>query len=51
LFKTAQRLTTKPVKFGTVTPELVAFAVQDEYYKDIPDPHHGLERRLQRGTA
>src|SRR5258705_13039735 len=29
-FKTAQRLTTKPVKFGTVTPELVAFAVQDE---------------------
>src|SRR5215216_4503465 len=36
LFKTAQRLTNKPVKFGTVTPELVAFAVQDEYYKDIP---------------
>jgi 5-methyltetrahydropteroyltriglutamate--homocysteine methyltransferase len=35
LFKAAQRLTTKPVKFGTVTPELVAFAVQDEYYKDI----------------
>jgi 5-methyltetrahydropteroyltriglutamate--homocysteine methyltransferase len=36
LFKTAQRLTTKPVKFGTVTPELVAFAVQDEYYQDLP---------------
>jgi 5-methyltetrahydropteroyltriglutamate--homocysteine methyltransferase len=36
LFKTAQRLTIKPVKFGTVTPELVAFAVQDEYYKDLP---------------
>jgi 5-methyltetrahydropteroyltriglutamate--homocysteine methyltransferase len=36
LWKTAQRLTTKPVKFGTVTPELVAFAVQDEYYKDLP---------------
>src|SRR4029450_10873636 len=36
LFKTAQRLTPKPVKFGTVTPELVAFAVQDEYYKDLP---------------
>jgi 5-methyltetrahydropteroyltriglutamate--homocysteine methyltransferase len=36
LFKAAQRLTTKPVKFGTVTPELVAFAVQDEYYKDLP---------------
>src|SRR6188508_2026019 len=35
IFKAAQRLTTKPVKFGTVTPELVAFAVQDEHYKDI----------------
>ena len=37
IFKTAQRLTAKPVKFGTVTPELVAFAVQDEYYKSLPD--------------
>ena len=37
VFKAAQRLTTKPVKFGTVTPELVAFAVQDEHYKDIPE--------------
>jgi len=35
IFKAAQRLTHKPVKFGTVTPELVAFAVQDEYYKDL----------------
>jgi 5-methyltetrahydropteroyltriglutamate--homocysteine methyltransferase len=36
IWKAAQRMTTKPVKFGTVTPELVAFAVQDEHYKDIP---------------
>jgi 5-methyltetrahydropteroyltriglutamate--homocysteine methyltransferase len=36
LWKTAQRLTRKPVKFGTVTPELVAFAVQDQHYKDLP---------------
>jgi len=36
IWKAAQRLTDKPVKFGTVTPELVAFAVQDEHYKDIP---------------
>jgi 5-methyltetrahydropteroyltriglutamate--homocysteine methyltransferase len=36
IFKAAQRLTFKPVKFGTVTPELVAFAVQDEHYADIP---------------
>jgi 5-methyltetrahydropteroyltriglutamate--homocysteine methyltransferase len=37
IFKAAQRLTTKPVKFGTVTPELVAFAVQDQHYKSLPD--------------
>jgi 5-methyltetrahydropteroyltriglutamate--homocysteine methyltransferase len=37
IWKTAQRLTAKPVKFGTVTPELVAFAVQDEHYKSLPD--------------
>jgi 5-methyltetrahydropteroyltriglutamate--homocysteine methyltransferase len=36
LWKAAQRMTAKPVKFGTVTPELVAFAVQDEHYKDLP---------------
>jgi 5-methyltetrahydropteroyltriglutamate--homocysteine methyltransferase len=37
IWKAAQRLTPKPVKFGTVTPELVAFAVQDEHYKSLPD--------------
>jgi 5-methyltetrahydropteroyltriglutamate--homocysteine methyltransferase len=37
IWKVAQRLTTKPVKFGTVTPELVAFAVQDRHYKDLPE--------------
>jgi 5-methyltetrahydropteroyltriglutamate--homocysteine methyltransferase len=36
IWKTAQRMTKKPVKFGTVAPELVAYAVQDEYYKDLP---------------
>jgi 5-methyltetrahydropteroyltriglutamate--homocysteine methyltransferase len=36
IWKLAQRLTTKPIKFGTVTPELVAFAVQDRYYTDLP---------------
>ncbi len=34
LWKTAQRMTKKPVKFGTITPELLAAAVDDEYYKD-----------------
>src|SRR5262245_21434548 len=36
MWKAAQRLTTRPVKFGTVTPELVAFAVQDTHYQDLP---------------
>jgi 5-methyltetrahydropteroyltriglutamate--homocysteine methyltransferase len=35
MWKSAQRMSPKPVKFGTVTPELVAFAVQDFYYKDV----------------
>ena len=35
LWKTAQRLTRKPVKFGTITPELLAFAVGDKYYTSI----------------
>ena len=34
MWKTAQRLTTKPVKFGTILPELLAAAVADDYYKD-----------------
>ena len=29
MWKAAQRMTSKPVKFGTVTPELVAFAAPD----------------------
>jgi 5-methyltetrahydropteroyltriglutamate--homocysteine methyltransferase len=37
MFKVAQRMTKKPVKFGTIGPELVAFAVQDTYYKSIKD--------------
>jgi len=34
MWKTAQRLTRKPVKFGTILPELLAAGVVDEYYKD-----------------
>jgi 5-methyltetrahydropteroyltriglutamate--homocysteine methyltransferase len=37
LWKTAQRLTTRPVKFGAVSAEIVAFASQDTYYKSVPD--------------
>jgi 5-methyltetrahydropteroyltriglutamate--homocysteine methyltransferase len=31
----AQRQTTRPVKFGTIMPELVAMAVRDLHYKDL----------------
>jgi 5-methyltetrahydropteroyltriglutamate--homocysteine methyltransferase len=35
LWKAAQRLTTKPVKFGTISPDLVAFLVRDHHYKSV----------------
>lgn len=34
MWKTAQRLTRRPVKFGTIMPELLAAAVADDHYKD-----------------
>jgi 5-methyltetrahydropteroyltriglutamate--homocysteine methyltransferase len=34
MWKVAQRLTDKPVKFGTILPELLAAAAPDEFYKD-----------------
>ena len=37
LWKAAQRLTTRPVKFGAVSAEIVAFASQDKYYKSVPE--------------
>ena len=35
LWKAAQRLTKRPVKFGTITPELLAFTVDDRHYPDV----------------
>jgi 5-methyltetrahydropteroyltriglutamate--homocysteine methyltransferase len=35
IWKAAQRLTVKPVKFGTITAELIAMAVRDLHYKDL----------------
>jgi len=34
MWKVAQRMTTKPIKFGTILPELIAVSVEDDYYKD-----------------
>ena len=34
MWKVAQRMTKRPVKFGTILPELLAASVEDDYYKD-----------------
>src|SRR5271163_1212442 len=48
MWKTAQRLTTKPVKFGTILPELLAASVIDEYYKDPVERTWALSDALNR---
>ena len=35
IWKAAQRLTPRPVKFGTIMPELIAMAVRDLHYRDL----------------
>jgi len=37
MWKAAQRFTKRPVKFGAVSAEIVAFALQDRHYKSVPD--------------
>jgi 5-methyltetrahydropteroyltriglutamate--homocysteine methyltransferase len=37
MWKAAQRLTERPVKWGSASAEIIAFAVQDSYYKSLPD--------------
>ena len=34
MWKSAQRMTKKPVKFGTIVPEILAASVEDTFYKD-----------------
>jgi 5-methyltetrahydropteroyltriglutamate--homocysteine methyltransferase len=34
MWKVAQRMTKKPIKFGTILPELIAVSVEDDHYKD-----------------
>jgi 5-methyltetrahydropteroyltriglutamate--homocysteine methyltransferase len=46
MFKVSQRMTKKPVKFGTIGPELVAFAVQDRHYKSIKDRIYAIADAL-----
>jgi 5-methyltetrahydropteroyltriglutamate--homocysteine methyltransferase len=35
MWKAAQRMTARPVKFGTIAPELLAFTVEDRHYDDV----------------
>jgi 5-methyltetrahydropteroyltriglutamate--homocysteine methyltransferase len=37
MWKAAQRITEKPVKWGSVSAEIVAFALQDRHYKSVPE--------------
>ena len=48
MWKVAQRLTSKPVKFGTILPELLAASVADEYYKDPVERTWALSEALNR---
>jgi 5-methyltetrahydropteroyltriglutamate--homocysteine methyltransferase len=42
MWKAAQRFTEKPVKFGAVSAEIVTFALQDRYYKSIPERMYAI---------
>ena len=46
LWRAAQRMTEQPVKFGTITPELLAASVEDEFYKDPVDRVMALSAAL-----
>jgi 5-methyltetrahydropteroyltriglutamate--homocysteine methyltransferase len=37
MWKAAQRFTERPVKWGAVSAEIIAFALQDRHYKSVPD--------------
>lgn len=37
MWKAAQRITEKPVKWGSVSAEIIAFALQDRHYKSVPE--------------
>jgi 5-methyltetrahydropteroyltriglutamate--homocysteine methyltransferase len=46
MWKTAQRMTGRPVKFGTILPELLAASVADSYYKDPVERTMALSEAL-----
>jgi 5-methyltetrahydropteroyltriglutamate--homocysteine methyltransferase len=46
MWKVAQRMTKRPVKFGTILPELLAASVADEHYKDPVERTMALSEAL-----
>ena len=46
MWKAAQRMTRKPIKFGTIVPEILATAVEDAYYKDPVERVMGFSNAL-----
>jgi len=46
MWKVAQRLTKRPVKFGTILPELLAASVNDEHYGDPVERTMALSNAL-----
>jgi 5-methyltetrahydropteroyltriglutamate--homocysteine methyltransferase len=46
LWRAAQRMTEKPIKFGTITPELLAASVEDDFYKDPVERTMALSQAL-----
>jgi 5-methyltetrahydropteroyltriglutamate--homocysteine methyltransferase len=46
MWKVAQRLTRRPVKFGTILPELLAASVTDEHYSDPVERTMALSNAL-----
>ena len=42
IWKTAQRMTKRPVKFGAVSAEILAFASQDKHYKSLSDRMYAI---------
>jgi 5-methyltetrahydropteroyltriglutamate--homocysteine methyltransferase len=48
MWKVAQRLTKRPVKFGTILPELLAASVDDEHYGDPVERTMALSNALNK---
>jgi len=51
MWKVAQRMTRRPVKFGTILPELLAASVEDDHYKDPVERTWAFSEALNREVS